>query len=85
MTIEGVEDSYLRALVFLLLRLSRRTRFFLHFALMVQQLGDSSEDVVSEIIRVQQCCWMIGLCSMAYLMGVTRAQRKHLLVVEMRC
>lgn len=27
--------AYLRALVFLLLRLRRRTRFFLHFALMV--------------------------------------------------
>lgn len=36
---ELVGWSYLRALVFLLLRLRRRTRFFLHFALIFAQLS----------------------------------------------
>lgn len=35
--------TYLRALVFLLLRLRRRTRFFLHLALIFDKLGGSRQ------------------------------------------
>ena len=54
---EGEIEPYLRALVFLLLRLSRRTRFFLHFALMVQQLGELRLSAKEAIEGVQASSW----------------------------